>query len=77
MRLRIEIEVDGEREGGLLDAGEVAALLGTNETVLNNWRAQGRGPVFEKQGRFIRYRPEAVSQWLTDAKPWTRDRRAA
>lgn len=42
----------------------LAERLGTTERSLSEWRIKGRGPKFIRVGRSVRYRPEAVDEWL-------------
>ncbi len=41
-----------------------AAFLDTSTGVLANWRSQRRGPRFEKNGDFVRYRISALKAFL-------------
>ena len=49
----------------LMDPSEVSEYLGVPTGTLANWRYQGRGPVFVRVGRHVRYRAEDVGEWLT------------
>lgn len=40
----------------LLTTQEAAEILRVKESTLEQWRWQGRGPVFVKVGRLVRYR---------------------
>lgn len=42
----------------------VSTLIDVPGTTLRKWRCTGRGPVFVKAGRSVRYRPEDVEAWL-------------
>lgn len=44
------------REDVLLTTRETAELLRVKEATLEQWRWQGRGPLFVKVGRLVRYR---------------------
>lgn len=48
----------------LIEPCTLAARLGTTERSLSEWRITGRGPKFIRVGRRVRYRPEAVDNWL-------------
>ncbi|MET3720615.1 helix-turn-helix domain-containing protein [Arthrobacter sp. UYEF21] len=49
---------------GLLTPPVLAARLEVTERTLSEWRITGRGPVFIRLGKTVRYRPEAVDTWL-------------
>ena len=40
----------------------------TNNT-LTNWRSQGRGPEFVRQGKLVYYKKAAVVKWLKAFQP--------
>lgn len=42
----------------------LAAMLGVSERTLQRWHAARRGPTRCKVGKLIRYRIEAVRDWL-------------
>lgn len=48
----------------LVSPATLAERLGTTERTLSEWRINGRGPAFIRVGRGVRYRPEAVDEWL-------------
>ncbi len=49
----------------LLRTKEAAALLGLKPKTLQNWRLEGRGPVWLSLGsRIIRYAPDAIAAWI-------------
>jgi excisionase family DNA binding protein len=50
--------------GSYMTPAEVAELLKVKPERLKRMRAAGRGPAFIRDGRLIRYRPQAVSDWL-------------
>jgi DNA-binding transcriptional MerR regulator len=54
----------------LMTPAELAAWLGGDitEDTLQLWRTRGGGPEFVKAGRFVRYRPEDVTEWLKRRK---------
>ena len=39
---------------------------------LANWRYLGRGPVFVRLGRHVRYRADDLASWIEHGKPITR-----
>lgn len=47
---------------------ETAALLGLSPTTLNGWRVTGRGPVFLKLGKSVRYSDEAIEAFKTQGQ---------
>ncbi len=51
----------------LMSPAELAAFLGgdINVITLSQWRYRGTGPKFVKTGRYVRYRPEDVREWLS------------
>jgi predicted DNA-binding transcriptional regulator AlpA len=48
----------------LLTEEEVAKHLHVSLAALRRWRLEGRGPQFIKVGALVRYRPEALEDWL-------------
>ena len=48
----------------LLTETDVAKLLHVSLGTIRRWRIQERGPQFVKLGASVRYRREAVSDWL-------------
>lgn len=54
----------------LLKPAEVAELLRVTPATLKDWRYEGRGPVYLKQGRWVVYRADDIAKWL--AKQVTR-----
>jgi excisionase family DNA binding protein len=58
----------------LLTEAEAANLLRVSLGSVRRWRQEGRGPVFRKLGRSVRYRPAdladfvALSRRMTTAK---------
>ena len=48
----------------LLNEKEVADYLGKKISALQKWRWAGRGPVFVKVGRLVRYRMSDIESWL-------------
>lgn len=48
----------------LPDAGQVSTYLGVPEGTLKKWRAEGKGPMWRRVGRHVRYVWEDVDCWL-------------
>ncbi len=48
----------------LLSNNDTAELLGLKPNTLEIWRLQGKGPVFRKIGRLVRYVESDVLFWL-------------
>jgi predicted DNA-binding transcriptional regulator AlpA len=48
----------------LWTADDVAAFLRVPVQTLYSWRTQRRGPRARRVGKYLRYRPEDVQQWL-------------
>lgn len=48
----------------ILTAAELAEELGVTTEALRQWRNYGSGPIFIKQGKFIRYRRQDVDKWI-------------
>jgi len=48
----------------LLSTAQTAQLLNVTMHQLAQWRYEGRGPAFVRDGRWIRYRRSAVERWL-------------
>jgi excisionase family DNA binding protein len=49
----------------LLTVEEVADFLGVPVNTLYQWRHKGTGPIAFRVGRFLRYDPAEVRDWLT------------
>lgn len=49
----------------LLSVEEVADFLGVPVNTLYQWRHKGTGPIAFRVGRFLRYDPAEVRDWLT------------
>lgn len=56
----------------LLTPDDVADLLGVSKSLLTQWRVDGVGPAFIRQGRVIRYRSTDVIAWVDKATVRTR-----
>ena len=50
----------------LLTTREAAGYLRLAITTLEHWRLEGRGPIFCKIGRQVRYRRADVDRWLAE-----------
>lgn len=50
----------------LLSVEEVADYLGVPVNTLYQWRHKGTGPIAYRVGRFLRYDPAQVRDWLFD-----------
>ena len=50
----------------LLTNDETAKLIGLKSNTLEVWRWQGKGPVYRKVGRLVRYVESDVLAWLDD-----------
>jgi len=48
----------------LITPDTLAERLGTKRRTVDEWRITGKGPAFIRVGRGVRYRPEAVDDWL-------------
>lgn len=50
----------------LMNQAEAAGYLGLSARTLENWRLKGGGPAFVRMSqRCVRYRLEALNQWLS------------
>lgn len=52
----------------LVDETEAARILCQAVKTLRNWRSQGCGPVFVKQGRRVTYRTDDLEQWVEQSR---------
>lgn len=50
----------------LLSSDECADCIGVSRRTLPIWRMRGRGPRFYKIGTHVRYRSDAVLEWLAE-----------
>jgi predicted DNA-binding transcriptional regulator AlpA len=50
----------------LLNETQVSEKLQVSLACLRRWRLRGEGPQYVKVGPLVRYRPEAVDQWVED-----------
>lgn len=58
----------------LLTPEVLADELGMTVEALAQWRYRGQGPVFIKEGRFVRYLRTDVDQWIVDSRHQRTDR---
>lgn len=49
---------------GYLTETQCAKLLRRTLRTLRTWRAKGTGPAYTRIGREVRYRAEAINEWL-------------
>lgn len=61
----------------LLTDKEVSAILGVTVAALAQWRHRGQGPVFVREGRWIRYRRSDVGAWVSRCADLTASRAKA
>lgn len=52
----------------LINADELAEILGVSSRTVDTWRAGGEGPDYIKVGAQVRYRPLDVEDWLTTVR---------
>src|SRR5215472_11467182 len=48
----------------LITEAEAADILRVSLTSLRRWRREGRGPVYRKLGRSVRYRPDDLADFI-------------
>lgn len=53
-----------ERLAQLMTPSEVSRLLDVPVGTLANWRYLGRGPIFVRIGRHVRYRTDDLWSWI-------------
>ena len=53
---------------GLLTPDEVANLLQVTVTTLQNWRYNGRGPIFSRVGGIIRYTRQDINDFIYSSR---------
>jgi predicted DNA-binding transcriptional regulator AlpA len=46
----------------------VAVYCDVEPDTLYRWRAEGKGPPFYKIGRYVKYRPREVEEWVESRK---------
>jgi hypothetical protein len=59
----------------LLDIGAAAEYLNVTPSCLHDWRDQGRGPVYVKLGRLVRYRIRDLDAFVRSGRILISDRR--
>ncbi len=47
-----------------LNETQVSEMLQVSLACVRRWRLIGEGPEYKKVGPLVRYRPEAISQWV-------------
>jgi excisionase family DNA binding protein len=52
----------------LVTEGEAASLLRVSLTSVRRWRREGRGPVYRKMGRSVRYRQDDLADFIASAR---------
>jgi predicted site-specific integrase-resolvase len=52
----------------LMTEVDAARLLQVSLASVRRWRREGRGPVFRKLGRAVRYRPDDLSDFVASAR---------
>jgi excisionase family DNA binding protein len=52
----------------LVTEGEAANLLRVSLTSVRRWRREGRGPVYRKLGRSVRYRPGDLADFIAASR---------
>jgi len=52
----------------LVTEGEAANLLRVSLTSVRRWRREGRGPVYRKMGRSVRYRRDDLADFIASAR---------
>ena len=52
----------------LVTEGEAARLLRVSLTSVRRWRREGRGPVYRKIGRSVRYRQDDLADFIASAR---------
>lgn len=59
---------DKEPDKPFLNTIEAAAWLRLTKNTLEKMRVQGRGPVYRKHGRYVRYHIEDLVEWSHASK---------
>jgi predicted DNA-binding transcriptional regulator AlpA len=62
---------------GLLNETQVSEKLQVSLACLRRWRICGLGPQFVKVGTLVRYRPEAIGEWIEQLPTGGNGRRPA
>jgi excisionase family DNA binding protein len=63
--------VAGGRMERMATARDLAEVLGVPEHTLAQWRSQGKGPIYAKVGRHVRYDWSDVKRWIAGQKMTT------
>ena len=66
--------MQSKRSERLLNARDVADILGVSDGTLANWRSLGIGPSYVRAGSAVRYRAGDVTEWLHQRTVTTSDR---
>ncbi len=48
----------------LITPNDLASKLGVEMCTLRKWKQEGKGPKYYKVGKFDRYHPDDVKEWL-------------
>jgi excisionase family DNA binding protein len=59
---------DSGLNGRLLTIDEVAVMLGVPKSTCYGWRSRGEGPRSLRVGRWVRYDPQDVADWIESQK---------
>jgi hypothetical protein len=62
--LRVEGESTGINGKRYIQDTEIEATYGIPKKTLRNWRLLGKGPVFRKFGRGVRYEIRSLEVWI-------------
>ena len=52
----------------LITEAEAAGILRVSLTTLRRWRREGRGPVYRKLSRSVRYRPDDLADFIAASR---------
>ena len=52
----------------LITEAEAAGILRVSLTTLRHWRREGRGPVYRKLSRSVRYRPDDLADFIAASR---------
>ena len=61
--------MEANMETTLLRTEEAAKMMGILTGTLRKWRYQNKGPAFVLIGTAVRYRPEAIAEYMKDVRP--------
>lgn len=48
---------------------ELASFLRVPVKTLADWRLLGKGPPFTRVGKYVRYYPDGIREWLSQSEP--------